>query len=69
MTRDEARETRASAVPESPNALDDESRKAGRWTESDPHGGMMVGDYVEGKRHGTLAALLPGRSTPLRRAL
>lgn len=40
------------AVPESRNTLDDQGRKTGRWTESDSHGGMMVGDYIDGQRHG-----------------
>lgn len=41
-----------SALPESPNALDQQGRQTGPWTEPDPHGGMMVGDYLEGRRHG-----------------
>lgn len=53
MTQNEAHEARADAVPESPNALDDQGRKTGRWSESDPHGGVIVGDYLDGERHGT----------------
>lgn len=53
MPRDEAREPQSDATPESPNALDDDGRKIDRWTEPDPHGGVMVGDYLEGERHGT----------------
>ena len=35
-----------------PNAHDDEGRKTGWWSESDPHGGRITGEYVEGERHG-----------------
>ncbi|GAA4287955.1 hypothetical protein [Georgenia daeguensis] len=38
--------------PESPNAVDGQGRKVGDWTEPDPHGGVMVGEYVDGERHG-----------------
>ncbi len=41
-----------STVPESPNALDEQGRRTGHWTEPDPHGGVMVGEYLEGQRHG-----------------
>ena len=36
----------------SPNESDEQGRKVGMWTESDPHGGVMVGEYLDGKRHG-----------------
>lgn len=32
--------------------LDDEGRKTGFWEESDPHGGIISGEYVAGERHG-----------------
>jgi antitoxin component YwqK of YwqJK toxin-antitoxin module len=38
---------------ESPNALDEQGRKVGAWTEADAHGGVMAGEYVDGERHGT----------------
>lgn len=50
MTRNEARESRTGAVPGSPIALDGQGHKTGQWTEPDPHGGVMVGDYLEGER-------------------
>lgn len=34
------------------DAYDDSGRKTGPWTEPDTHGGVMVGDYVDGQRHG-----------------
>jgi antitoxin component YwqK of YwqJK toxin-antitoxin module len=37
---------------DSPNALDDEGRKTGQWSERDTHGGFMVGQYVAGRREG-----------------
>lgn len=36
-----------------PDAVDAEGRKTGPWTEPDPHGGVMAGEYVAGERHGT----------------
>lgn len=39
-----------------PPTLDEEDaqgRKTGLWTDPDPHGGVMVGEYVEGERQGT----------------
>lgn len=39
-----------------PPTLDEEDaqgRKTGRWTDLDPHGGVMVGEYVEDERQGT----------------
>jgi len=35
-----------------PNEVDRSGQKVGVWTEVDSHGGVMVGDYVEGKRQG-----------------
>jgi antitoxin component YwqK of YwqJK toxin-antitoxin module len=35
-----------------PNGHDDEGRKTGRWSETDPHGGIVTGEYVEGERQG-----------------
>jgi antitoxin component YwqK of YwqJK toxin-antitoxin module len=35
-----------------PDEKDAQGRKTGMWTEPDPHGGVMVGEYVEGERHG-----------------
>ncbi len=40
------------AGPESPNAHDDQGHRTGQWSEPDPHGGIMVGDYVGGRRQG-----------------
>lgn len=52
MTGNEAPDPGSDVAPESPNALDDQGRKTGRWTEPDPHGGVMVGSYLDGERHG-----------------
>lgn len=38
---------------ETPDAVDDQGRKTGPWTDPDSHGGVMVGSYVDGERHGT----------------
>lgn len=35
-----------------PNALDAQGRKDGPWSEADPHGGTMSGEYVHGDRVG-----------------
>ncbi len=35
-----------------PNESDGQGRKIGMWTDADSHGGVMTGEYVEGKRHG-----------------
>lgn len=35
-----------------PNGYDDEGRKTGPWSEADPHGGTITGEYVDGERHG-----------------
>lgn len=35
-----------------PDAVDDLGRRQGLWTDADPHGGVMVGTYVEGVRQG-----------------
>lgn len=40
---------------DAPNLTDAEGRKVGRWREPDPHGGVMEGEYVEGRRHGEWA--------------
>jgi len=37
---------------QSRNEVDNDGRKTGIWTEADSHGGVMTGEYVEGKRHG-----------------
>jgi antitoxin component YwqK of YwqJK toxin-antitoxin module len=37
---------------EAPNREDARGRRTGRWEERDPHGGTIVGDYVEGERAG-----------------
>jgi len=37
---------------QSPNEVDRRGQKIGMWTEGDSHGGVMTGEYVEGKRHG-----------------
>ncbi|MEC5199648.1 antitoxin component YwqK of YwqJK toxin-antitoxin module [Arthrobacter sp. PL16] len=37
---------------EVPNEKDASGRRAGRWAERDPHGGTVVGTYLEGKRTG-----------------
>lgn len=42
-----------SAPLERPNAVDGHGRKTGEWAEPDSHGGLMVGTYVDGERHGT----------------
>ena len=44
--------TRMSPDP-TPDRTDASGRKTGVWTDPDPHGGVMVGEYVEGERHGT----------------
>ena len=35
-----------------PNSFDAEGRKSGRWSEPDPHGGTMTGEYLDGDRVG-----------------
>jgi TfoX/Sxy family transcriptional regulator of competence genes len=35
-----------------PNSLDAAGRKSGRWSERDPHGGTMTGEYLDGERVG-----------------
>jgi len=35
-----------------PDEYDAGGRKTGTWSEPDPHGGVMVGAYVDGERHG-----------------
>ncbi|CEA07770.1 MORN repeat variant [Arthrobacter saudimassiliensis] len=40
-------------LPQTPDALDTQGRRQGPWTDPDPHGGVMVGDYVDGRREGT----------------
>lgn len=42
-----------SAPDSTPDEHDAAGRKTGPWTDADPHGGVMIGDYVEGQRHGT----------------
>ena len=37
---------------QTPNEVDRSGQKVGLWTEVDSHGGVMVGEYVEGKRQG-----------------
>jgi len=37
---------------QSPNQVDERGQKIGMWTEADSHGGVMMGEYVEGERHG-----------------
>ncbi|WJL95356.1 hypothetical protein QSU92_15670 [Microbacterium sp. ET2] len=39
-------------IPSTPNATDDAGRKTGPWTDPDPHGGVMIGSYVDGARDG-----------------
>jgi antitoxin component YwqK of YwqJK toxin-antitoxin module len=34
------------------NGLDGEGRKSGAWEETDPHGGVVSGEYVAGEREG-----------------
>jgi len=34
------------------NSFDAEGRKSGRWSEPDPHGGTMTGEYLDGDRVG-----------------
>lgn len=34
------------------NGHDDQGRKTGLWSETDPHGGTITGEYVDGERHG-----------------
>jgi len=34
------------------NAFDSAGRKVGDWSEPDAHGGVMVGEYVDGDRQG-----------------
>src|ERR1700712_2330492 len=46
-----AREPDVSDV-EAPNGEDASGRRTGRWAEHDPHGGTIVGDYLEGERTG-----------------
>lgn len=38
---------------DTPNETTADGLKTGLWTEPDSHGGVMVGSYVEGQRHGT----------------
>ncbi len=33
-----------------PDAFDDQGQKTGMWTDADSHGGVMIGEYVEGHR-------------------
>ncbi len=40
------------SAPEAPNGFDDEGRKSGPWSEADPNGGVMSGEYVAGEREG-----------------
>ena len=35
-----------------PNSFDAAGRKSGRWSEPDPHGGIMTGEYLDGHRVG-----------------
>ena len=37
---------------QTPNEVDRSGQKVGMWTEVDSHGGVKVGEYVEGKRQG-----------------
>ena len=37
---------------QTPNEVDPSGQKVGMWTEVDSHGGVTVGVYVEGERHG-----------------
>ena len=37
---------------QSPNEVDRRGQKVGMWTEEDSHGGVMTGEYLEGRRHG-----------------
>lgn len=41
-----------SVSEDSPNAYDADGCKTGHWTEPDPHGGIMTGVYVAGRRQG-----------------
>ena len=47
-----ADETTSEPIPTTPDEVDDEGRKHGLWTDPDPHGGVMVGTYVDDLRHG-----------------
>ncbi|MBK8461858.1 toxin-antitoxin system YwqK family antitoxin [Propionicicella superfundia] len=40
------------SVESAPNGHDDQGRKTGLWSEADPHGGTITGEYVEDERHG-----------------
>ena len=40
------------SVDPAPNGCDDEGRRTGLWSEADPHGGTITGEYVDGERHG-----------------
>ncbi|GAA1519179.1 toxin-antitoxin system YwqK family antitoxin [Nocardioides humi] len=40
------------SIPSTPDEVDEQGRKQGLWTEPDPHGGVMVGTYVDDARHG-----------------
>ena len=37
---------------QTPNEVDRSGQKVGMWTDVDSHGGVKVGEYVEGKRQG-----------------
>ncbi|MCN0152043.1 toxin-antitoxin system YwqK family antitoxin [Salinispora arenicola] len=41
------------SIPPTSDEKDARGRKTGLWTDPDPHGGVMVGEYVEGERQGT----------------
>ena len=41
-----------SMTEQTPNEVDRSGQKVGMWTEVDSHGGVKVGEYVEGKRQG-----------------
>jgi antitoxin component YwqK of YwqJK toxin-antitoxin module len=42
-----------SAPGPTPDEHDAAGRKTGLWTDADPHGGVMTGEYVDGRRQGT----------------
>jgi len=43
---------RPEPTPSTPDITDGEGRRQGLWTDADAHGGVMIGDYVDGVRQG-----------------
>lgn len=39
-------------IPSTADQADEQGRKQGPWTDADPHGGVMIGAYVDGLRQG-----------------